>query len=459
MGSLSFEIEVYNRNMYFVDPFDLLDFKFIAKNEKQVITVGNCEKINENILRINLETKSSNLVKWLDVEGHLIENQSWAEAGHVLISEQFELTASDVADLPISSMQNSGGIWQPFTLTQSLNQIVVEQESKRVLVVCKKSGQIISFCYALTNLETNYSRAVTDNDRGGADLLMGFVLPKFVVNTYGKLFGDKLFSYLHHWRKAGLTPGALESVVVSSLYIIIEFQEGTNHTFLLTIAFCKQNISYDSTTSGVLITIQNAKVFERKVVFREVITYTLSPNKLLRVSIKTSPNRKIMKKVPTLPRLGLSFGLINPDHGDGNNKNEAIVYCGRGPHENYIDRHVSALQGVYPYQFASHYIVPSECGNRTDVRWLNLLNRYVVQGDSNTFQFSVNAANQKAIDDALHTTDIPENTQLSSDRIYVNVDFKQMGVGGDCSWFPCVYDQFKIDPMKEYEYDFVFMPR
>lgn len=204
--------------MYFVEPFDLFHFSFVAKNEKGTIASGQCEKNNKNNLNINLAPDLSSQVKWLDIEGSLIDDQSWAVAGHILIFEQFELKSEDVVPSSLSLMKDPNEFYQPFTIIQSSSQLFVEQDNRRVLIVCKTSGQIINFCNTLTNVETNYSRAATDNDRGGADLLMGFVLPKFVVDTYGKIFGDKLFSYLHHWKTVGLTPGALDSVVVSSRF-------------------------------------------------------------------------------------------------------------------------------------------------------------------------------------------------------------------------------------------------
>ena len=99
--------------------------------------------------------------------------------------------------------------------TESTLTVVNIEDNAPTLTICTKTGQKINFCDILTNIQTNYSRAATDNDRGGADLLMGFVLPKFVVDSYGMIFGDSLFSYVHHWRKIGLVPGALESRVVS----------------------------------------------------------------------------------------------------------------------------------------------------------------------------------------------------------------------------------------------------
>lgn len=161
--------------------------------------------------------------------------------------------------------------------------------------------------------------------------------------------------------------------------------------------------------------------------------------------------------MPTLPRIGVTFEHSNSIDGSENLSIGQILYCGRGPDENYIDRNTASRHGVYSYKFADHYIVPSECGNRTDVRWLTLANQVVVtSGDGKEmFQFSVNTAEQEIIHEALHTSDVPG----AGDKVFVNLDYKQMGVGGDCSWFPCVYEEFKIDPsQKSFEFDFTITP-
>lgn len=130
------------------------------------------------------------------------------------------------------------------------------------------------------------------------------MLPKFVLDSYGNIIGVGIFSYLHHWRKAGLIPGALESAVVSSFCIIIDILEGTIHTDFPLNFYIRYFIYF-----------LKRKCLRVKGSFREVNTHTPFPNMQLRIYIKMS----------TLPSLGFSFGLINPVLIDGYNINEAIA--------------------------------------------------------------------------------------------------------------------------------------
>ena len=53
-----------------------------------------------------------------------------------------------------------------------------------------------------------------------------------------------------------------------------------------------------------------------------------------------------------------------------------LTYYGRGPLENYIDRYSSSFIGRYEDKVENQfywYIRPQETGNKTDVRWLTLL--------------------------------------------------------------------------------------
>ena len=55
---------------------------------------------------------------------------------------------------------------------------------------------------------------------------------------------------------------------------------------------------------------------------------------------------------------------------------ERLVYYGRGPEENYTDRCSSTFVGRYEDTVSNQfypYIRPQETGNKTDVRWVSLL--------------------------------------------------------------------------------------
>ena len=63
-----------------------------------------------------------------------------------------------------------------------------------------------------------------------------------------------------------------------------------------------------------------------------------------------------------------------------NKEMHTMQFYGRGPWENYRDRKLAAEIGQYRGEvedFLNEYVKPQECGNRCDVRWLELRNNFV----------------------------------------------------------------------------------
>jgi len=155
-------------------------------------------------------------------------------------------------------------------------------------------------------------------------------------------------------------------------------------------------------------------------------------------------------KFPEVPRFGMSMEL--PEGYD------QLQYFGRGPHENYIDRNHSSHVGLYSSNVDEQYvpyISNGENGNKTEVRWLALTNS-VGQGimikGSPTIDFSTLHYSQDQLDrdvrDGAHTIDLQK-----SEKIFLNVDWKQMGVGGDNSWGARTHAEYVIrDGFMEYSY-------
>jgi beta-galactosidase len=154
-----------------------------------------------------------------------------------------------------------------------------------------------------------------------------------------------------------------------------------------------------------------------------------------------------------MPRMGMNLKLLeNMDH---------VTYYGRGPHENYPDRKEAAFLGVYKAKakdFYVPYIRPQENGYRTDTRWLEVKNKDN-QGLRFTSQqylnFNINHFNNEDFEHAevnRHTTDL-----ISRKHVNLNIDYKQMGVGGDTSWGAMPYQEYLIfpEPMK---YTFIIEP-
>lgn len=100
---------------------------------------------------------------------------------------------------------------------------------------------------------------------------------------------------------------------------------------------------------------------------------------------------------------------------------------------------------------------PQENANRCDVRWVKFAREGI-----GVFEFSANTENllsvsawpykQEALEKAQHNREI-----VKGQNMIVNVDCKQMGVGGDNAWGLPVLDQYQIHP-GNYGYSFTFKP-
>jgi beta-galactosidase len=136
-------------------------------------------------------------------------------------------------------------------------------------------------------------------------------------------------------------------------------------------------------------------------------------------------------ELPELPRFGMNFRI--PE------KYDRVKWYGKGPFENYWDRSTAAMVGVYESTVDDlyyPYVRPQENGTRTDVRWVALTSEdgegLLVTGDP-YFSFS---ALPFTIDDLDYTESRKKHTAdlVKNDFIDVNVDYRQMGVGGNNSW-------------------------
>ncbi|HEX9970729.1 MAG TPA: beta-galactosidase small subunit, partial [bacterium] len=160
------------------------------------------------------------------------------------------------------------------------------------------------------------------------------------------------------------------------------------------------------------------------------------------------------KELPELPRFGMKMTL--PKSFD-----QALWY-GRGPHENYWDRNTSALVGIYRStvrELFEPYISPQENGYRTDVRWVAFLNDkgngLMAVGMPLICFSALPYTNEDLTQQSrgtMHPTDLKER-----DFVFLNLDYKQMGVGGDDSWGARPHSQYNL-PAQEYSYKFRLKP-
>jgi beta-galactosidase len=157
---------------------------------------------------------------------------------------------------------------------------------------------------------------------------------------------------------------------------------------------------------------------------------------------------------PMLLKFGMNVSL--PKEFD------QMVWYGRGPHESYADRKTSAFIGRYSGSVSDQfhpYVRPQETGNKTDVRWM-----YLSRTDGSGLIISGNQAlSMSAWHYDIEDLDPGEKGQThhgelnEKDHTTLNIDLKQMGVGGDNSWGAQPMDKYQL-PYQPYAYGFWIHP-
>ncbi|MCP4883350.1 MAG: DUF4981 domain-containing protein [Flavobacteriales bacterium] len=166
------------------------------------------------------------------------------------------------------------------------------------------------------------------------------------------------------------------------------------------------------------------------------------------------------------PRVGLNIELTR--------QMDELTWYGRGPFESYWDRKTGAAIGLYSGSVSEQYwayLRPQENGNKTDVRWVELINQesghgLLIKGFP-TVDFSVHHQIMEDFESLertdgrhrdgdtvknRHTIDV-QNRNLTS----LNIDYKQMGVGGDNSWGARTHSEYSLNG-KSYAYSFMIVP-
>lgn len=155
-----------------------------------------------------------------------------------------------------------------------------------------------------------------------------------------------------------------------------------------------------------------------------------------------------VEKMPHMPIFAMDFKLKK----DLNQ----IRYYGNGPQETYMDRKGGGKIGVYkttPDDSCTSYLIPQECGNRTEIRWLEVTNEkneglIFTKQDAN-LECSVLPYSVWELENAMHIHELPPINYT-----WVRIAAKQMGVGGDDRWGAPVHQQYLIDSAKTLELKF-----
>lgn len=187
------------------------------------------------------------------------------------------------------------------------------------------------------------------------------------------------------------------------------------------------------------------------------LTYTLdrTGNLVVCQSLNVDKNAQNM---PQLPRFGMQ--LVMPEAFD------KVRYYGRGPAENYIDRHDSEFIGLYEQHVAEQYwgyVRPQESGNHTDIRWWEVL-------DANGFGLKfhgiaapLECSSLNYLTEDLDDGPVKEAHQSHSGDLTprpfttIHIASRQMGLGCIDSWGAWPLEKYLI-PYSDQTFTFVIEP-
>ena len=341
---------------------------------------------------------------FLTVKAKLKNNWSLVEAGTEMAAEQFKL--------PIfkSASKTNTTEFAALTLDENEASATVSGDGFS-LTFDKKAGVISSF------------------KNGETELLKSGPVPNFWRAPIDNDFGNGLHKRSRVWRKAG------ENRKITSAKI-------------------KQTDKNEITVVFVFDLVDNSG---------EKIAVYGSAYRILGSGDVVVTNHFVMNndELPEIIRMGMN--LVMPRNFD------QMSWLGRGPQESYWDRKTSAFVGLYRGSVADQYwayLRPQENGNKTDVRWMTITDNagngllfsgmplIEVSAHHNImedFESSERTDGRQRPGEKVenrHTTDVK-----ARDLTSVNIDFKQMGVGGDNSWGARTHDEYRLTE-KEYSYSF-----
>ncbi|THV42232.1 glycoside hydrolase family 2 TIM barrel-domain containing protein [Glycomyces buryatensis] len=177
--------------------------------------------------------------------------------------------------------------------------------------------------------------------------------------------------------------------------------------------------------------------------------YTVYGNGEIRVDNTLHPGSSSLPYIPEVGTILLLPGALEQMH-----------YYGRGPEENHWDRRTGTDVGRYSSTVTDQwtdYIRPQENGNKTDVRWIAL-----VDGTGR----GLLAAGEPLLEvNASHVTpedlsgNVRHDYQLTRrQEVVLRLNHRQTGVGGDNSWGAQPLDQYKLFASRDYSYTYRLKP-
>jgi len=326
------------------------------------------------------------------VSFRLKEDTAWAKAGHEIAFGQKVFTQ---CDQPFAD--RSFGVKKPIEVVYGRMNLGVKGEEFDALFSYHFGG-LVSYRYGGKEMlktipKPNFWRAPIDNDCGND-----------MMNRYGQW---KLASmYLTHHDGPQVNP-------------VVKMEDGC----------AVVTYQYQMPT-------QPASSCE--------MTYRVYGDGTIAVTLSYDP----VKELGDMPEFGVLF-KIDADY-------DHLEWYGNGPEETYLDRKRGAKLGIYRNLVSdnmSRYMVPQECGNKTEVRYAKVTD---LQGRGLLFvgdrmHFSALPYTPHEMENAQHPYELPPVHYT-----VIRAASEQMGVGGDNSWGARTHEEYLVDVSKRKEFTFYF---
>lgn len=163
-------------------------------------------------------------------------------------------------------------------------------------------------------------------------------------------------------------------------------------------------------------------------------------------TVKTTLSYDPVRELGDMPEFGMMF-KVDADY-------DHVEWYGNGPEETYVDRMRGAKLGIYRnlvQDNMSRYMVPQECGNKTEVRYAKVTDAlgrgFLFAGDK--MHFSALPYTPHEMENAMHPYELPEVHYT-----VIRAAAEQMGVGGDNSWGARTHEEFLLDVSERMEFSF-----
>lgn len=192
------------------------------------------------------------------------------------------------------------------------------------------------------------------------------------------------------------------------------------------------------------------------------MTYTVMPDGCISVKEEMSG---LPEGAADLDRFGVEFAMPG--------EYEVLDFFGCGPFETYADRKSSGLMGHYVQNVIDQYhygfVRPQESGTHVDIKWMRILSK-----DGSGFEIAAPASfsasalplPRRAIDifgseyktkHSLELKGLAHENDRSNGSTFVNVDLRQMGLGGCDSWAAKPLEEYRMHPA-DYSFEFWIIP-